>query len=193
VLAVAAALLAAAALALVGVAVLDTADDARAHRGLAASPGVDRDASRHERPLDVRIGEAMLGVRDQRAFFDAVGLAKAAAVPGTPESRVLELRAEAMAVLGEVVRGDGDAGLRSRAANLLGTLLFEDAKLQRNPRRSLENALFAFQDAVRLDPTNAVAQANLELLATIPARTEFRQEETPGADASASPSTAEGY
>ena len=187
------AVLAAVALGLVGVAVLDVADASRADHRAAASPVVESQPGRHARPAGVRVGEAILGVADERAYLDALRLAKAAAAPGQPEPRAIELRAEAMVILAGLVRGDGDRALRARAANLLGVLFFEDAKLQQNPRRSLENALFAFQDAVRLDPTDVRAKANLELLATIPAGTKLRQPQAPGAEASASPAAPTGY
>jgi hypothetical protein len=190
---VAGAVLAAVALGLVGVAVLDVADASRGDHRAAASPVVESQPERHARPVGVRVGEAILGVADERAYLDALRIAKAAAAPGQPEPRVIELRAEAMVILAGLVRGDGDRALRARAANLLGVLFFEDAKLQQNPRRSLENALFAFQDAVRLDPSDVRAKANLELLATIPAGTKLRQPQAPGAEASASPAAPTGY
>ena len=190
---VVAAAVGAVALGLVGVAVLDVADDARADHRAAASPAVERDPARHSRPAGVRVGETILGVADERAYLDALRLAKAASSDGRPEPRAIGLRAEAMVILAELVRGDADPALRARAANLLGVLYFEDAKLQQNPRRSLENALFAFQDAVRLDPDDARAKANLELLATIPANTKLREPQAPGAEASASPAAPTGY
>lgn len=188
-----AALAAALALALVGVAVLDVADEAQAD-ARAAPHGAGGEPGRRDRGLGVRIGEAILGVADARSYLDAVALARAAARPAQPEPAVLRLRAEAEAILLPVVRGDGDPELRSRAANLLGALLFEDAKIvQQNPRRYLEQALGAFQDAVLLDPSNAVAKRNLELLATLPANTRFRREGTSGVEASASPRAPGGY
>jgi hypothetical protein len=184
---------AAVALALVGVAVLDVSGQARADDRLVANSGGRRDVEPHERDLGVRIGEAILGLADDRRYRDAVELAKSAALKGQPELVALELRAQAEAILAEVLRGDGGAELRSGAANLLGTLYFEDAKTQQNPRRYLQNALGAFQDAALLDPANRAAKENLELLATLPAHTSFGERSAPGASASASPDVPGGY
>ena len=188
------ALLAAITLALVGAAVLDVAADAEADEDRIANAAPDPDAARHERPVGVRIGEAILGLADDRSYRDAVELAKVSTLDGLPPGIAVERRAEAIAILGSIVRGDDDRLLRARAANLLGALYFEDAKATtENPRRLLEQSLGAFQDAVLLDPTNQTARANLELVATLPLDTQFRQEEASGAQASASPSAPGGY
>jgi hypothetical protein len=187
-------LLAAIALALVGVAVLDVAGDAQADDAVIVNSAPDPDAARHERPLGVRIGEAILGVADDRAYRDAVELAKASTLDDLPPHVALERRAEAIAILGPIVQGDAEPMLRSSAANLLGALYFEDAQAtEDNPRRLLEQALGAFQDAVMLDPANETAKANLELLATLPATTRFHDETSGGTAASASPSNPGGY
>ena len=190
---VAAALVAAVALALVGIAVLDVGSDARVDDRRVKYAAGRLDEERHERGLGVRIGEGILGVADDRSLRDAVALAKAAALPDQPEGTAFELRTEAEAILAELVRGDGSAQLRSQAANLLGALYFEDAKaVKQSPRRYLESSLGAFQDAVRIDPANDTAKANLELLATLPAQTRFREAGAP-AEASASPFVPSGY
>jgi hypothetical protein len=188
------ALLAALALALVGVAVLDTSSDAQAdQRRIAASAG-DPAAQRHPRPVGVRIGEAILGIANERAYADAVSLAKAAGLPEQQEATTLQLHAEAITILNDVVRSDADPVLRARAANLLGVLLFEDAKIvEQNPRQYLTQALGAFQEAVRLAPDDPVAKANLEVLATLPANTRFREPAPGGANASATPPASGGY
>ncbi len=188
------ALLAAIVLALVGVAVLDVAADAEADDRVVANAAPDPEAARHERPVGVRIGEAILGVADDRSYRDAVELAKASTLESLPPAIVLERRAEAIAILGSIVRGDDDRVLRAQAANLLGVLYFEDAKTTtENPRRLLEQSLGAFQEAAMLDPANETVKANLELLATLPAATRFQREEASGAEASASPNPFGGY
>jgi hypothetical protein len=187
------ALVAAVALALVGIAVLDASEDARADDRLVVYAAGRPDETSRERGLGVRVGESILGVADDRDLRDAVALAKAAALPGQPATLAFEQRAEAEAILSELVRGDGSAALRSQAANLLGVLYFEDAKaVEENPRRYLESALGAFQDAVRIDAGNSTAKANLELLASLPARTVFRDAGAP-VEASASPFAPGGY
>lgn len=179
---------------LVGIATLDVARDAEAQRLLAESSPGRLGATPHERGLGTRIGEALLGVADDRSYYDAVLLAKSSALPGQPDADVLELRAEAQAILTRLVRGEGDAPLQSRAGNLLGSLFFEDAKVARqNPRRYLEQAAAAFQDAVLKDPGNVEAKRNLELLSTLPLETRFRKESASGAEASASGGGETGY
>jgi hypothetical protein len=188
------ALLAAIVLALVGVAVLDVAADVQADDRVVANAAPDPEAARHQRPVGVRIGEAILGVADDRSYRDAVELAKASTLESLPPAVVLERRAEAIAIFGSIVRGDDDRVLRARAANLLGVLYFEDAKTTtENPRRLLEQSLGAFQEATMLDPANETVKANLELLATLPAGTRFQREESSGAEASASPNPFGGY
>lgn len=180
-------------LALVGMAVLDVSSDARADDRRAVLAAGRIDETRHERGLGVRIGEEILSVADDRSLRDAVALAKSAALPDQEKVAALELRAEAEAILAELVRGDGSAVLRSQAANLLGALYFEDAKtVEQNPRRYLESSLGAFQDAVRIDPDNATAKANLQLLATLPAETTFSEAGAPD-EASATPAAPGGY
>jgi hypothetical protein len=193
-LVVAVGILAAAALALVGVAVLDVSGQAREDDSRILRAPAAPDAERHDRGLSVRVGEAILGIADDRSYRDAVEFARAAVLPGQAESVTLELRAASEGILAAVLRGDGAPELRSRAANLLGVLYFQDAQAaQENPRRFLENALGALQDAVRLDPTNETAKTNLELVATVPAHTRFRRPSRPGTRASAAPNAPGGY
>lgn len=183
---------AAAALAVIGISVLDVGARTRADDLVLANAAGSFATEEHGRSATVRLGESILGVGDDRAFRDAVAIAKAAQTQrGTA---VLELRARAEAILFRLVRTSGDDALRSRASNLLGTLLFEDAKVVlQNPRSYLEQALGAFQDAVRFDPSNIAAKTNLEILATLRASTRFRHPGKTGETASATPSGGGGY
>ncbi len=148
----------------------------------------------HARPLDVRVGEALLGVEADRVYLDAAELAQAAGIPGEPEALVVTRRAEAEALLAEILRGDADRIVRSRAANLLGVLLFEDAKAARgNARRFLEQSLGGFQEAVMLDPAFTVAKSNLEALARLPAGTSLGSVGSQGESASSSGGGPSGY
>jgi hypothetical protein len=180
--------------ALIGIAVLRTASEAEAQRAVAENTAGARQARPHERGLGTRVGEGLLGIADERAFYDAVRAAKAAAHPDRRASEVLALRAQAEAILVRLVGEDTPRELRSRAGNLLGALYFEDAKAARqNPRRFLEQAAGAFQDAVLADPGNAVAKRNLELLSTLPLRTVFHRPSSQGTQASASGGEESGY
>jgi hypothetical protein len=180
--------------AVVGIVVLGTVADTEGHHVVARSAPAVEDPALHERTLATRIGETLLGVEDQRAYYDAVLLARSAALPAQPSSAVAERRAQAEAILVGVAREDGEPRLRASAANLLGSLLFEDAKVARqNPRRFLEQSFGAFQDAALADPSSVAARRNLELLSTLPLLTIFRKETSPGTEASASGGGETGY
>lgn len=182
------------ALALVGAAVLGVGRDVAAGDDVLRHAGAPAAPEPHPRPLGVRIGETLLGVEEDRLLRDAAGLAKAAGRPGEAEAIVVTRRAEAEALLAQVLRDGGDAIVRSRAANLLGVLLFEDARAVRgNARRFLEQSLGSFQQAVMLDPAFAVAKANLELLARLPAGTAFGAAGAQGDQASSSAGGESGY
>jgi hypothetical protein len=71
-------------------------------------------------------------------------------------------RARAEAALAGV---RGDRRLRSQARTLLGVLVLADAAAQRRRAAELmEAAAASFRDALRLDPANEDAAADLELL-----------------------------
>jgi hypothetical protein len=193
VLAVAAAVVGVA-VALVGVAVLGVGRDVAAQDDALRYAAAPADPSPHARPFGVQVGEALLGVEEDRLLRDAAELAKSAGVPGEAEAIVVTRRAEAEALLTRVLRDSGDPIVRSRASNLLGVLLFEDAKAARgNARRFLEQSLGGFQDAVTLDPTFSVAKANLEVLARLPAGAQLGAVGTQGEDASSSGGGESGY
>lgn len=181
-------------IALLGVAVLGVGRDVESQDDLLRYGAAPADPAPHPRPLGVRVGEALLGVEEDRLLRDAAELAKAAGVPGEPAAVVVTRRAEAEALLGRALRDGGDPIVRSRAANLLGVLLFEDAKAARgNARRFLEQSLGGFQEAVMLDPAFAVAKANLEVLARLPAGTSLGSVGTQGDEASSSGGGESGY
>ena len=181
-------------LALLGIAVLDVGRDVeRIDDSIRYGAGT-LDPSVRERPLGVRVGEALLGADDDLVYRDAVELARSAGLERQPPGVAVARRVEAEAMLARVLQSDGDRRLRARAANLLGVLLFEDAKSSRSsPRRFLEQSLGAFQDAVTLDARFEVAKANLEVLATLPAGTSFRRAGTQGDTASSSGEAGGGY
>lgn len=194
VLAIGVALAVAVASGLLGIAALRAQAETEQRWLLAArAPGVE-DPAIHDPSLATRIGESLLGVGDERAYYDAVLLARSADLASQPDAVVAERRAQAQAILARLVHNTHDPALRSRAWNLLGALLFEDAKVVReNPRRFLEQAYGAFQDAVLADPSNVAAKRNLELLSTLPLRTQFRRQTSSGTEASASGGGESGY
>ncbi len=180
-------------LALAGAAVLGVGRDVRAQDDVLRS-AVPADAAPHPRPLGVRIGEALLGVQEDRLLRDAAELAQAAGLPGETEAIAVARRAEAEALLARVLRDGKDPIVRSRAANLLGVMLFEDAKVtQGNARRLLEQSLGGLQSAVMLDPEFAAAKANLEVLARLPAGIRFGAPGAQGDEASSVAGGGSGY
>ena len=191
---IAAAAVLAVALALLGLAVLGTSARLQEESRTLAAGVVDPAPEVGDPSTADRVGDAFIGTGETRDYFDAVELARASTLEGQTDAAVLEQRAQAEAILSQLVGGDGERLMRSRAANLLGVLLFEDAKVAKaSPRRYLEQSLAAFQDAATLDPSYSTAKANLELLQQLPLRTEFRDEGVSGSDASSGGSGESGY
>lgn len=181
-------------LVLVGVSVLQASGTLEAKRAALSAGAAVPDPGVSSPSVSDRVGDALLGRGATREYLQALELARASGLEGQPEAAVLEQRAQAEVMLGPIVAGNDEPLLRSRAANLLGALLLEDAKVAKaSPRRYLEQSLAAFQDAVALDPTYAAAKANLELLQALPATTDFRQEGVSGSDASSGGSGESGY
>ena len=123
-----------------------------------------------ERGLRSRLAEGILGARDDRSFREAVALIEASREPGVGVRDVLERHGEAVVRLTLLARGGDDLARRSRAANLVGVLAFEDAAL--NPEsaaRYRELGLDALRRSVALDPGNEEAKFNLELVLAHPA------------------------
>jgi hypothetical protein len=111
--------------------------------------------------------ERILGVRDQLDLRQALTAARSAT------KGQLQLQ-DALAVQGEraaaenrlaVLAGSADARIASQAEDVLGVLSFGDlARGGYQGRPQAETALGAFQNAVRLDPANAAARWNLEVV-----------------------------
>lgn len=104
---------------------------------------------------------SVLGVGDDVAF--RVLYTRAADLASRPPSGERDpQRTLAESALGRAILADSDPVRASQAANVLGVLLFTDPD---DPESSpAQRALGALQDAVLLDPGNAVAKANLELI-----------------------------
>jgi hypothetical protein len=140
------------------------------------------------------VAEALVGAGDDQSYRKALQLYAASSVDGLAVAERLALHGEAEAILTRLVQTDGDGAVRAHAANLLGVMLLEDARLDpASTRRFLDLSLGAFQDAVRLDPTPDEAKHNLELLATLPPDAVFRDEEPQDSGASATPPADPGY
>ncbi len=120
----------------------------------------------------------LLGLDDDLAFRRALVLFHDgySGIPSHDQSSAgTEARAEAEATLERIVRTEGDGPRASAAANLLGVLELVDASAGSSLGGSVDRAIVELQNAVRLDPGDADAKANLELaLGLAPPDSPFR-------------------
>jgi hypothetical protein len=130
--------------------------DARASVGAVTSGAWDADTVFPGDPA-----RSWLGLGDDLEFRELMLHGQAVADRGPATDRDAE-RTAVKNELGENERTDANRVRAARAANLLGVLLFTDPD---DPEVSpAERAVGSFQDAVLLDPGNAAAKANLELI-----------------------------
>lgn len=147
-------LAAAVVLALVGQSVFAVAGDLR-------SPDLKREPSRD---LPSRVASELVSAGDTVAFRHALKLLKQ---KGGPKAQAAKRRADAEAKLDWLTR-EGTPASRAQAVNLLTVLRLHDALQGReDPAAAIAAAILSFGHAVRLDPRNADAKFNLELLLTI--------------------------
>jgi hypothetical protein len=110
---------------------------------------------------------ALLGIEDDRALRESVAAFRAAERAQGPAATGFvrrHLRSDAETELGEVATKDSHPESASQASNLLGILAFAESASGGRGAPPVERSVGAFQAAVRLDPTNGAAKANLELL-----------------------------
>jgi hypothetical protein len=110
---------------------------------------------------------AALGLGDDLAFRRAALRFRNAYTPDLELARSTEdsqARIRAETALAREIRGDSDRRRASTASNLLGILALVDAATAPAGNVPIDRSVFEFQDAVRLDPANEQAKANLELL-----------------------------
>jgi len=108
------------------------------------------------------VAQAVTGNHDSRTFERALQLFRRTEGRRTSSNAALALRAHAEAAL---AAQRGDAGVRSQAQTLLGVLTVEDAAADRAHAQQLTAAAAAaFRNALRLEPENEDAAADLELL-----------------------------
>ena len=162
-----------AALAALAVAVALVAEDARRWPGRLESGDVrfvaragGQDAWRPRDRVPFGFGDDVLGVRDDLAFRRALALFRASqARSGRSASERLQLLGSAENLLLDLEQAERDRARRSALANLLGGVYFESS--QASPLGAgelLDSSVAAYRRAVRLDPENADAKFNLELL-----------------------------
>lgn len=109
------------------------------------------------------LSRAILEVDDDRALREAALQFRRATRGSNDALRKRRERAIAEAQLLEVA-SSGSRKHASQASNLLGVLTFADATSGRRAATPVERTVAAFREAVRLDPDNADAKTNLELL-----------------------------
>jgi hypothetical protein len=149
-----AAITAAAVLALVGQSVFAVAADLR-------SPDLKREPSRD---LPSRVASDLVSAGDNLTFRQALQLLEQ---KGGPSGRSLKRRADAEAKLNRLTK-HGSRATRSQAENLLTILQLRDSLEARgDPTTAVKLAIQSFGRAARLDPRNADAKYNLELLLTL--------------------------
>lgn len=137
-------------------------DVAAAARGAGPrmSPAVDE-------TLPFSPARTLLGIDDDVRFRRAVTLFRRAyprgeEFQGSPEGAAARIRAET--ALATVIRKDGNRRRASVASNLLGILTVVDAAAAPAEGAVIDRSVVEFQNAIRLDPSNAQAKTNLELL-----------------------------
>jgi hypothetical protein len=114
-----------------------------------------------------RAARSLLGVDDDLALRRALVLVGRGydGIPSHDQSPAgSEARAQAEAALVRVIKAGGDRRRAAAAANLLGVLAFVDSLAGAGQsKKPVERSIVEFQNAIRLDPGNGAAKANLEL------------------------------
>jgi hypothetical protein len=138
------------------------ADDLRLALEERAAP-----AWRADTVLPSGLSRRLLGLDDDRDLRQAVAAFRAAERAQGPAATGFvrrHLRSDAETALGEVVVERGHPREASQASNLAGILAFAETASGGRAAPPIERSVGAFQAAVRLDPSNGAAKANLELL-----------------------------
>jgi len=128
--------------------------------------------------LPFHIARSLLAVDDDLELRRTLLLFRRAytGIPSRDQSTAgTELRAQAEVALGRLIRDEGDASRASAAANLLGVLAFVDSLPGASQTSTpVDRSIVEFQNAIRLDPGNDDAKANLELaLGVVPPDSPF--------------------
>ncbi len=134
---------------------------------LRAWPSALDDARPASAAIPFDAAERILGVHDQLALRRALVDVRVVAKQQHSLETALDVQGRRAAVENELAALAGSANPRiaSQAEDVLGVLSFSDLRrggYQGTPQA--ETALGAFQNAVRLDPANATARWNLEVV-----------------------------
>jgi hypothetical protein len=132
-----------------------------------AATGASSSAQWHaQTTLPFDAARRVLAFDDDLAFRRAVALFRQAQAPAQIDRTApADVRVSAQVVLARIVHSDADRRRASAAANLLGVLALVDATSGATGSATpIERSIFELQEAVRLDPDNEQAKANLELV-----------------------------
>ncbi len=117
------------------------------------------------------VARSLLGLDDDIALRRAFVLFRGgySGIPSRDQSTAgTEARAQAEVALGRVIGAEGDGRRAATAANLLGVLAFVDSLSGAGQAPApVERSIVEFQNAIRLDPSNGDAKANLELALSV--------------------------
>ncbi len=109
-----------------------------------------------------RVARTLLSAGDDIEFRRAIGLIEESRRVGDLHTPILELQAGAIAILQRLT--DDPPERASQAATLIGALYIEAELLDSEAAiRYRQQAIEAYQNAVRLDPDNETAKLGLEL------------------------------
>jgi hypothetical protein len=159
---------AAAALAAVGEGLRTFPETVRTEDARLLEPQVVPDVWALEPAVGARLVRRLLAVGDDVRFREALALFRASRPLGQGAAKAgdqLQASAQAESELASIEQHDPVALRRSRAANMLAVLEFEDSLFDKaNENFHLERALGDFELAIRTDPRAAEAKENLELV-----------------------------
>jgi hypothetical protein len=117
--------------------------------------------------LPFHLARSLLGLDDDLALRRALVLVRRGytGIPSSDQSTAgSQARAEAETALARVILAGGGRRRTAATANLLGALAFVDSLAGAGEAtKPVERSIVEFQNAIRLDPGNGEAKANLEL------------------------------
>jgi hypothetical protein len=117
--------------------------------------------------LPFHLARRLLGLDDDLALRRALVLVRRGytGIPSSDQSTAgSQARAQAETALARVIQAGGGRRRAAATANLLGALAFVDSLAGAGQAtKPVEGSIVEFQNAIRLDPGNEEAKANLEL------------------------------
>ena len=120
-----------------------------------------------DQSLPFHVARSLLGLDDDLALRRALVLVRRGytGIPSSDQSTAgSEARAQAETALARVIQAGGGRRRAAAATNLLGALAFVDSLAGAGQAtKPVERSIVEFQNAIRLDPKNGEAKANLEL------------------------------